>query len=63
MPDMPLTVGMDGGYIRVRQQYNRKAGVCEVIVGKSIPHNGKRKCFAYVSGDDRPKRRILNLLQ
>lgn len=63
LPDMPLTVGIDGGYIRKRQVENRKAGVCEVIVGKSIPYEGEGKCFAYVSGDDRPKRRLHNLLK
>jgi len=63
MPDMPLTVGIDGGYIRERQEDKRKAGVCEVIVGKSIPYNGKGKCFASVSGDDRPKRRLHDLLK
>jgi len=63
MPDMPLSVGIDGGYIRERQAEQRKAGVCEVIVGKSIPYQGKGKCFAYVSGDDRPKRRLANLLK
>lgn len=63
IPDMPLTVGIDGGYIRERQDDKRKAGVCEVIVGKSIPYDGKGKCLAYVSGDDRPKRRLHNLLK
>ncbi len=63
MPDMPLTVGIDGGYIRERRDDQRKAGSCEVIVGKSIPYQGKGKCFAYVSGDDRPKRRLHDLLQ
>jgi hypothetical protein len=63
IPDMPLTVGIDGGYIRERQDDKRKAGVCEVIVGKSIPYDGKGKCFAYVSGDDCPKRRLHNLLK
>jgi len=63
MPDMPLTVGIDGGYIRERHDDQRKAGSCEVIVGKSIPYQGKGKCFAYVSGDDRPKRRLHDLLQ
>ncbi|GAB5493959.1 MAG: hypothetical protein Phog2KO_41740 [Phototrophicaceae bacterium] len=63
MPEMPLIVGIDGGYIRERQDNKRKAGNCEVIVGKSIPYNGKGKCFAYVSGDDRPKRRLHNLLK
>lgn len=63
MPDMPLTVGIDGGYIRERDAKKRKSGMCEVIVGKSIPYDSKGKCFAYVSGDERPKRRLYDLLK
>jgi hypothetical protein len=63
LPDMPLTVGIDGGYIRERDDKRRKAGMCEVIVGKSIPYESKGKCFAYVSGDARPKRRLYDLLK
>ena len=32
-PDLPLTVGIDGGYIHAREGSNRKAGWFEAIVG------------------------------
>jgi hypothetical protein len=68
-PDGPLTVGIDGGYVRGQ----RKQGHFEVIVGKSIlafrrepkeqPELSGR-CFAFVQTyDDKPKRRLFELLQ
>ena len=69
MPDGPLTVGIDGGY--VREQH--KQGHFEVIAGKSIlafqrDEEGKQelsgRCFAWVQTyDDKPKRRLFELLQ
>lgn len=63
-PDGRLTVGIDGGYIHAREGDNRKAGWFEAIVGKSIPDEGASKCFGFVSlYDDKPKRRLHDLLQ
>jgi hypothetical protein len=36
-PDVPLTVGLDGGYVHARDERSRKAGWFEVIVGRSMP--------------------------
>jgi len=70
IPDGPLTVGIDGGFVRAR----RKQGHFEVITGKSIlafkrddPEDAEApdaKCFAFVQTfDDKPKRRLFELLK
>jgi hypothetical protein len=60
-PSAPLTVGIDGGYVR---QWDNKKTHFEVIVGKSIPEEGASKCFGLVqSHDDKPKRRIFEVLK
>ncbi len=60
-PPAPLTVGIDGGYVR---QWDNKKTHFEVIVGKSIPEEGTGKCFGLVqSYDDKPKRRIFEVLK
>ena len=62
--DGPMTVGLDGGYIHLRDEHNRKAGSVEVIVGKSIPCEAQAKCFGFVSGyDEKPRRRIFETLK
>ena len=68
-PDGPLTVGIDGGYVRGQQ----KQGQFEVIAGKSLlafkrDQEGKQqlsgRCFAWVQTyDEKPKRRLFELLQ
>jgi hypothetical protein len=68
-PDGPLTVGIDGGYVRGRN----KQGHFEVIAGKSIlafkrDQEGKPelsgRCFAWVQTyDEKPKRRLFELLK
>ena len=68
-PNGPLTVGIDGGYVRCR----RKQGQFEVIAGKSIlafkrePEEKPElsgRCFAFVQTyDEKPKRRLFELLQ
>jgi hypothetical protein len=68
-PDGPLTVGIDAGYVRGQ----RKQGQFEVIAGKSIlafrrdPDDKQEwsgKCFAWVQTyDEKPKRRLFELLQ
>ncbi len=60
-PPMPITVGIDGGYVR---HWNNKKTNFEVIVGKSIPEEGASKCFGLVqSYDDKPKRRLFEVLK
>jgi len=68
-PDGPLTVGIDGGYVRGQH----KQGVFEVIAGKSLlafkrDQEGEaelsRRCFAWVQTyDEKPKRRLFELLK
>ena len=68
-PDGPLTVGIDGGYIRGRN----KEGHFEVIAGKSLlafrREAGEEaelsgKCFAFVQTyDEKPKRRLFEVLR
>ncbi|MBV9036972.1 MAG: ISKra4 family transposase [Acidobacteriaceae bacterium] len=68
-PNGPLTVGIDGGYIRGRN----KSGHFEVIAGKSLlsfrrePEQTEElsgKCFAFVQTyDEKPKRRLFELLR
>jgi len=68
IPHGPLTVALDGGFIRAQ----RKKGWFEVIVGKSIlefrrdeMNGGKSsKCFGFVQTyDNKPKRRLFELLK
>lgn len=64
IPDGPLTVGIDGGYVHARERENRNAGWFEVIVGKSIPTSGAAKCFGLVTSyDTKPRRRLFETLQ
>ena len=68
-PNGPITVGIDGGYVRGQ----RKQGQFEVIAGKSLlafkrDQEGKQqlsgRCFAWVQTyDEKPKRRLFELLQ
>lgn len=69
IPDGPLTVGIDGGYVKAQ---GGKQGWFEVIAGKSIlafrrddEHSTpSSKCFAFVQTyDEKPKRRLFELLQ
>jgi len=68
-PDGPLTVGIDGGYIRGCN----KEGHFEVVAGKSLlafrRDSGEEeelsgKCFAFVQTyDEKPKRRLFEVLR
>jgi len=59
-PDKPLTVGIDGGYVRSCKD---KRTNFEVIVGKSISKTRKPKRFGFVQTiDDNPQRRMLDVL-
>jgi hypothetical protein len=63
-PEMPLTVGIDGGYVHSTHPESRTEGWFEVIVGKSIKADGTAKCFGFVCGLDRkPRRRLFAILQ
>lgn len=56
----PMTVGIDGGYVR---DWTNKKSNFEVIVGRSAPWEGDAKQFGFVQGqDDKPKRRLFDLL-
>jgi hypothetical protein len=69
IPDGPLTVGIDGGYVR---DWDEKKRQFEVIVGKSIlafrrgdeEDIPSSKCFGFVQTlDAKPKRRLFEVLQ
>lgn len=60
-PPAPITIGIDGGYVR---QWEDKKAHFEVIVGKSIPEEGEAQRFGYVQTyDEKPKRRVFELLK
>ncbi len=59
-PDGPMTVGIDGGYVR---DWSNKKSNFEVIVGRSAPWEGNAKRFGFVHcHDEKPKRRLFDLL-
>ena len=69
MPDGPLTVGIDGGYVKAQ---GMEQGSFEVIAGKSIlafrrdeeESIPSSKTFAFVQTyDDKPRRRLFEVLQ
>ena len=68
LPDGPMTVGMDGGFVRAAH----KAGCFEVIAGKSVvafrrednDETPSAKCFGLVQTyDEKPRRRLWELLK
>jgi hypothetical protein len=60
-PQPPLTVGVDGCYVR---QWEDKKAHFEVIVGKSMAEDGPSRCFGFVQTyDEKPKRRLFELLK
>jgi hypothetical protein len=60
-PPAPLTVGIDGCYVR---QWEDKQKQFEVIVGKSLAEDGPSRCFGFVQTyDEKPKRRLFELLK
>ena len=62
-PDLPIIVGLDGGYVDSSQQRSRADGWFEVIAGKAIPACGRASCFGYVQTyDTKPKRRLFEVL-
>ncbi len=63
-PELPLVVGLDGGYVHSAAQRSRRDGWFEVIVGKAVPADGRATCFGYVQTyDPKPKRRLFEVLK
>src|SRR5689334_4433146 len=57
----PILVGLDGGYVR---NWHDKQKKFEVIVGKSVPAERAERYFGLVqTHDDKPKRRLFEVLQ
>jgi hypothetical protein len=62
-PDLPLVVGLVGGYVHSSEQRSRRDGWFEVIAGKSMPDQGPAKAFGSVQTyDAKPKRRLFEVL-
>jgi hypothetical protein len=60
-PEGPISVGIDGGYLR---HWEKKKTNFEVVVGKSVPTDRATKCFGFVQTyDENPKRRLFELLR
>lgn len=60
IPGPPVTVGIDGGYVR---SWTKRPTNFEVIVGKSVPEEGPVRRFGFVAGhDEKPKRRLHEVL-
>ena len=63
-PDLPIVVGLDGGYVHCAQQRSRRDGWFEVIAGKAIPATGRDSCFGFAQTyDTKPKRRLFEVPQ
>lgn len=63
-PDLPLVVGMDGGYVRFYDKKSSSSGYFQVIAGKSIESDGTSKSFGMVpSYDTKPRHRIFEVLK
>jgi hypothetical protein len=61
IPEGPIVVGIDGGYVR---DWNDKKNNFEVIVGKSVPEDRDARYFGFVQTlDDKPKRRLFEVLR
>jgi hypothetical protein len=63
-PDLPIIVGLDGGYVHSSQQRSPADGWFEVIAGKAITAAGRASCFGYVQTyDTKPKRRLFEVFK
>lgn len=61
IPEGPIVVGIDGGYVRARDGTQSHF---EVLVGKSIPEDRDNRYFGLVqSHDDKPRRRLHEVLR
>jgi len=59
-PGKPMTVGIDGGYVR---NWHHKNTNFEIIAGKSFSKTTPTKRFGFVQTlDDHPRRRLMNML-
>ena len=65
LPEGPVVVGIDGGYVRAREPGRvRREANFEVVVGQSIADDRDNRYFGLVqSFDDRPKRRLHEVLR
>ncbi len=60
-PDKPMTVGINGGYVR---NWNEKHTHLEVIAGKLFSKTQPSKRFGFVQKrDHNPQRRLMNTLE
>ncbi len=60
-PDKPMTVGIDGGYVR---NWHEKNTHLEVIAGKSFSKTQTAKRFGFVQTIDKnPQRRLMSVLE
>ncbi len=60
-PDKPLTVGIDGGYLR---NWHAKNTNFEVIAGKSFSKTTQSKRFGFIQAiDKQPRRRLMHVLR
>jgi hypothetical protein len=63
-PAGPITVGLDGGYVKARAGECPQATAFEVITGKSIAAEGGVRRFAFVQGyDTKARRRLFDLMR
>jgi hypothetical protein len=61
VPEGPIVVGLDGGHVR---NWADRKNSFEVVVGKSVPEDRDHRYFGGVpTVDDRPKRRIFEVLR
>ena len=65
LPEGPVVVGIDGGYIRARESARAgRQGHFEVVVGQSIAEDRDNRYFGLVqSFDEKPKRRLHEILR
>lgn len=61
-PEGPITIGLDGGYLR---RWDEKKRYFEVIAGKSVPQDREVKYFGFVDNytKAKPKRRLFETLR
>ena len=60
-PSKPMTVGIDGGYVR---NWHEKSTNFEIIAGKSVPKHDPSKRFGFVQKfDENPRRRLMHVLK
>jgi hypothetical protein len=63
IPDMPLVVTIDGGYVHSTEQTSRRDGWFQAIAGTVTKHDGKMRRFGFVPNvDTKPRRRIRDAL-